>query len=538
MTQLDPAALEQRIKTDERFFVELCLSVMDKSTGTRVPFKLNGSQHWYEERKSSYDIILKARKLGFSTRIIASDIWACAFKRDQHAVLLSHDMDATVKLLKERVLPIAKSSLYPLKYIERADGLEFPDTNSRYYIGTAGTRKFGRGSDITRYHLSEFAHWKDPELITGVEEACLTGATGRIETTANGTNFFYLLWRKSKRGAARYKPIFVGWNLDPTYSIPGARLEMLNEEEAKLVEAYGLTHAQLAWRRQKINGMSRPELFAQEYPISDEEAFLTSGRMVFDWASLVQHERECAEPRWRGYIRLNGDRYEFNTISNGHLGLWVTPQRGHKYVIGADIAEGLADGAFSAAFVLDANTGEQVAEWHGHCSPDIFGEVLANMGWYYNNALVVPESWPGPGAVTMQKLLDMHYQNLHQRPAKANRTKEQRWGWETTARTRPQMIHGLATAMRDFLLKVRSQQLIDEMRNIVYDDRNDIVVQPGSFSDRVMAAAIAWAVAKEVGSGLHSGLPKFKHLEKAVRQEGGAVSAPKWRGPIYGVRGQ
>jgi hypothetical protein len=50
--------------------------------------------------------------------------------------------------------------------------LTFPKTNSMFYIGTAGSRKFGRGDMITDLHCSEVAYWEDPKsLITGLFQA-------------------------------------------------------------------------------------------------------------------------------------------------------------------------------------------------------------------------------------------------------------------------------------------------------------------------------------------------------------------------------
>jgi hypothetical protein len=530
------AKIFERLKTDEKFFIELCLSVIDRKSNRSIPFKLNSVQQVYEKKRTSFDMILKARKMGFSSRLIASDIWACAFKPNQHAILISHDKAATSMLLEERVKPMILSSKVPLGEVMRRDYIFFPQTNSRYYIGTAGTKKFGRGADITRYHLSETAHYEDPELITGIEEGCLDGAVGRMETTANGVNFFHKFWKQAVTGNSRYAPIFVPWWQDPDYCIPGATLNDLTEDEGKLIEAYKISHEQLAWRRAKIKNMTRPELFPQEYPSSPDESFLSSGRMVFDWVSLMRHEPICVEPRLTGFLRDNGEIVEFQPQLRGNLQIWETPERLHHYVIGADVAEGLQDGAYSAAFVLDVNTSSQVAEWHGHVPADRFADVLVKLGQYYNNALLVPESWPGPGSVTTLRILDTNYRNLWQRPARSNRNNpEQLWGWETTGRTRPLMMHSLSSAERDFSLTIKSKSLLDEMRSIVYDDGGDMAVQLGCFSDRVMACGIAWAVSRTISEGIHSGKPTLRAIEAAARGNS-AVTYPKWQGPRYGVR--
>lgn len=522
------------IAEHEACFIQCALSVVSKQ-GKTVPFIFNQVQKFYEKQKSRFDFILKSRKLGMSTRIIAGDIWACAFKKNQHAILLSHTDEAGTKLLEERVKPILRSSVIPLGAVERAGQIYFPATNSRYYIGTSGSKSFGRGDDITRYHLSEYAWWEKPTVITGIEEACIEGAVGRIETTANGTNFAQLDWRKASTGQSRYKPVFIPWFLDPDYSIPGGQIDGPDEIEKQLIEAYGLSQPQLAWRRDKIRSMTQPELFVQEYPSNAEEAFLSSGRMVFDWVSLIAHEKRCIEPRWVGGLRDMGDAITFQPNEQGNLKIWKSPVPRHTYVIGADIAEGLKDGAYSAAFVFDVGTSEQVAEWHGHIDADRFGDVLVLLGLYYNTALLAPEAWPGPGQVTIARIMQVGYSNVYKRAQRSNRTEDQSWGWQTDQSSKPQMIHSFAAAARDFNLVINSKDLLLEMRSLEYDEAGKIGPSLGCFSDRVMAAGIAWYTSRDIASRPINEAQKLKNIEGLVNRSGFA-SVPQWRGSRAGVR--
>ena len=60
---------------------------------------------------------------------------------------------------------------------------------------------------------------------------------------------------------------------------------------------------------------------------------------------------------------------------------WTAPELNHAYVMGVDTAEGLAHGDYSVIQVLDVNTGEQVAIWHGHIAPDLLAEEIKNTPW-------------------------------------------------------------------------------------------------------------------------------------------------------------
>ena len=60
----------------------------------------------------------------------------------------------------------------PTTKLANRNELSFPKTNSYFYIGTAGARKFGRGDTITHLHCSEIAFWQDPKsLVSGLYQA-------------------------------------------------------------------------------------------------------------------------------------------------------------------------------------------------------------------------------------------------------------------------------------------------------------------------------------------------------------------------------
>ncbi len=530
----DSDLILEKLRTDEKFFIELCLSVLDRKSGHMIPFKMNSVQEWYETQKTNFDIILKARKLGMSSRIIAGDIWACAFKQNQHAVLLSHDKHDTLVLLEERIKPMIRSSHFDLGATLYKDSIVFPKMNSRYYVGTAGTKRFGRGSDITRFHLSEAAHYESPDVITSVEEGCIEGAVGRLETTAFGNNFFQKIWSRAESKESRYNPVFIGWWRDPDYRILGSKITSYSEDEKKLIEAYQLTDDQLMWRREKLKAMNQPELFDQEYPSSASAAFLSSGRMAFDWVSLAKHLDQAKAPPWIGFIKDNGDSVQFQPQEHGNLHIWKHPQIRRKYVVGADVAEGFKEGCFSVASVIDIGSMEQVAEWHGHLAPDRFADVLMRIGSYYNNAVLAPESWPGVGAVTTARIVENGYRNLWRRPPKGRRTEpSQLYGWETTPKTRPKMIHSLVEATRDYKLIINSKGLVDEMRSMVYDDGGDIYPQTGCFSDRVFATGIAWMIAQELKDGTLGEVLHLRDIERGIENMSN-ISYPKFYGNRYG----
>ena len=537
--ELTPAALLKRVKEDPIFFIEKCFQIIDKSDNRLKRFKLNRIQKYYWENHSKFDYIIKSRKGGMSTFNIARFVHKCNFFDNKRAIMLTQNDDATVKMFRERVMPMVKNCLWPMNVkIKESEGMiEFLDTGSTFYIGTAGSKKFGRGSDITDYHLSEFAHWDDPEVLTAVEEALMDDAEGVIETTANGINFAHQLWKKAVQENSRYKAIFIPWILDDTYRLRGVQgFNDITNEEKDLIDLFHVDMEQIAWRRKKRKDMSQVELFPQEYPVTAEEAFISSSAMVFDWVSLIEHEKFCRHPGFRGFLKDLGEEIRYHPDNNGSLRIWKMPDKNHTYVIGADIAEGVKNGCFSTACVIDINEMEQVAEYHGHIPPDEFGDTLFNIGRFYNTGLLIPEAWPGVGAVTTQKLISLAYPNMWKREAGdySHKSKDQLYGWETTKKTKPLMIHRLSEGIKDFRLKIRSSALIDEMRSFVYDGES-MIPQEGCFSDRVIAVAIAWYIAHKYSQDLDSETKTFKDIYMRGNSQG-MVSVAHFKGGMYGTR--
>ena len=72
---------------------------------------------------------------------------------------------------------------------------------------------------------------------------------------------------------------------------------MMDGDEKKLAELYSLDVEQIGWRRAKISQLGSAEYFAQEYPVTPSEAFISSTFNSFMPANLViAARRETVEP--------------------------------------------------------------------------------------------------------------------------------------------------------------------------------------------------------------------------------------------------
>ena len=502
--------------------------------GVLVQFVYNLAQRLIVERGAghSFILVLKDRKRGISSQRFAQDLWRCSQFNNQHRILLTHTDEAAEKLLVEKILPLHDNCLLPLGGKRSGGMIYFRATNSRYYVGTAGSRTFGRGDDINGRHFSEYAWWESPDVVAGIDEAMVDGGDGLTETTCNGYNFFKKDWERAKRGESRDKAIFLPWMVGED-NIADATGLVTGGEESERARALGLTPGQIAWRRKKISEMRDPSLFPQEHPETDAQAFLSSGRPVFDWLGLQHAQSRCEPPKFRGFLVRKGNRIEFEDDNqNGQLRVWQLPRLGHVYCLGADIAEGIEGGAYSAAVVLDIGEGCQVAEWHGHLAPDLFGAELALLSAWFNQAVIIPEEWPGPGGVTKAKLLELDA-HVWQNPEKEE-SRGGHQGWETNGKTKPLMIGSLNAAIRDREFVLKSQDLIDECHAYRYTEGGAMEPSVGQFSDRLIAASIAWYTSRDMATRINMDrAPRINELGGPKR---GGTSVPKYQGPRLGVR--
>ena len=252
-------------------FIELIpkyFHIVNKSR-QEVVFNPNKVQVDFIDRMTEKNIILKARQMGFSSVILAMLTLRFIFKQNQQLVVISHETGATQKLM-DRVKFYIKSFerrhkvKVPLKYNSRAEMVN-EALNSSFYIGTAGSKSFGRGDTITALHLSEFAFYPNPEsILAGVLQALVPDGLLFVETTANGFNFFKTLWDEAdERGL---KAFFYGpeWMYDKKF---------LDQKKKEL-----------------------KRLYSQEYPSTPNEAFLTSGESYFDKDALQFYNSHSQDP--------------------------------------------------------------------------------------------------------------------------------------------------------------------------------------------------------------------------------------------------
>lgn len=496
-------AVRRRFLNDFSFYCEKAMKIRTKE-GEITPFVLNRAQVILRDLIEAQIkatgmvrvIILKARQMGLSTAIGARLYFRVSQRKAAKAIVVTHHADSTRALfdMTKRFHDECPEVLRPqTRYSSRRE-LQFHLLNSGYSVATAGGDSIGRGETFTHAHLSELAFWPKVNAeanFNGLMQAIpdVPGTEVFIESTANGVSgLFHETWKNAVNGTNGFIPVFLPWFFEPKYRLPAPVDFCRTPEEDEMLLRHadeGLTdNDQLQFRRQKIATVGL-ELFQQEYPATADEAFLTSGRPVFD--SRILSGIEPMEPLEK--LALEGE--EWNPHSRGELLTYVPLDPSSRYVIAADVGMGVKRD-FSVAQVLD-NKKRQVAVWRGQVDPDYYATILLHLGRRYNDARIGVES-NNHGILTCVRLgKDFAYPDFYQDTI-YDKTIDQettRLGFSTNVKTKPLVIDQLRASLREGEITLHDRTTLEEMRSFIVTETGAMEADKGCHDDCVMSLAIA-----------------------------------------------
>ncbi len=468
------------------------LQIRDRR-GALILLKPNEAQKQFARQRSNRNMILKARQVGMTTYIAARFFLATILRPGTVSLQVAHSLESAQQIFRivHRFLAHLPVGLGRVVTTDRSNvrELAFARFDSRYIVDTAGNRNAGRGLTVHNLHASEVALWPGDahETMAGLLASVPPGGTVELESTPNGAGgYFYSEWTRctSGRDGQPFRSHFFPWWIEPQYRselLPGESLEPLSADEKGLVEREGLTLEQIRYRRHLRETFG--DFAPQEFVESPSECFLMSGRPVFDLA--VIHARLPALPP------------PAQAASNGAELVWFPPQRGRSYVIGADVAEGTAGGDFSAAVVLDLETGLQCAELLARWPLHRFAEELARLGRRFNDALIAVERNNQGHAILYALAHQLGYPRIYRHADSDGLSKP---GWPMNAQTKSPAITGLDRMLRDAPKAFASARLLEQCRGYVYHQDGETGARPGEHDDLVIAMAIALAVRKQGGA--------------------------------------
>jgi hypothetical protein len=448
--------------------------------GWTAPLKANAAQQAFERRRGEQNIVLKARQMGLTT-------WAAArffLKTITHPGTLTlevaHTREAAEEIFRivHRFVDWLPEELRegPLRTSRtNVRQIVFPEMDAQYRVVSAGDRNAGRGLTVQNLHCSELARWPGDaaETLAGLRAAMAPGAELILESTPDGVGgCFHEEWQKAaETGMVRH---FFPWWMEQRYRTAAVEEASLTEEERALMAKKHLDLEQIGFRRQiraNFRGLAR-----QEYAEDAECCFLASGNSVFELAAIE--------------ARLGTAPEAVERRRNGELEIWLPPLKGKEYVVAVDPAGGGSEGDYSAAQVLELETGLQCAEFAGHVGGLELARLVTELAAEYNQAwLVVERNNHGSGVLALAETV-CGYRRIYWQGGQA--------GWLTTSMSRPAVLGRLDAGLVERPERFQSRKLLGECRSFVRMPDGRTGARAGTHDDRVMAMAIGLGARAEL----------------------------------------
>lgn len=405
-------------------------------------------------------VVLKARQLGVSWLAAIYVLWSAMRAEGQSVLLISKGQDDADKLMQKVAFIYHSLPDWKPRATVKTRSLRFPSINSEIESMPA-SEGVGRSRTATLIVLDEHGHQPNANSIfLSIKPAVEKGQIISI-STANGVGALHsrlYMDAKNSGGANGWTAVFI-----PAHMKPGRTGDWRLKARAEAV------------------GMSDGE-FEQEYPERDIDAFLATGRPVFSHQDLG-----------RQVVEAPTDIHEHGAFQH----IYRRPEAGHRYVIGADVAEGLIAGDWSSASVHDRDTGEQVAMLRGHWTPDFYAERIDRLARAYGAFATAENPYTvligvernNHGHATILRLSQL--QQVPGTPYAIFRAKDRKYGWLTTPASRPVLVDQLEQAIRTGEVKLHDAETVDQFSKFSWNEQNKPEAQQGFHDDDVIAVGIA-----------------------------------------------
>lgn len=279
---------------------------------------------------------------------------------------------------------------------------------------------------------SEFANYPDATSVFNSTNQALPDmgdVYAVVESTANGVSgvgeAFYNLWKKSskewddfKTGKTHnfdgYRPVFLPWYVMSEYQKPlidgkltgidnidfgseETKREFLQTEQM-LMDEYGVPIEGINWYRYCIKEKCSYSLSEARryYPTFPKDAFLSTDNGFFDNTKLyaIQKKYEDNPPEFTtGYLDSSSGDLVFEEDRFGNLDIIEMPDPTYmnRYIVSLDPSTGVEEGDYAPMKVYDRLNQRWVARWYGREDEDKLAEIFMDLGYFYNEALLIPE---------------------------------------------------------------------------------------------------------------------------------------------------
>tara|TARA_R100000008_G_scaffold47710_4_gene28249 strand:- start:772 stop:2388 length:1617 start_codon:yes stop_codon:yes gene_type:complete len=423
-----------------------------------IPFKTYDFQTQLLKDFNDYrfNVILKARQLGISTITAGYVVWMMLFHKDKNILVMATKFGTAANLVK-KVKAIMKNlpDWLSIASIEIDNRTSFELTNGSQIKASSTSADAGRSEALSLLVLDEAAHIDGlDDLWTGLYPTLSTGGRCIALSTPNGVgNWFHKAYTEAEQSANDFYPTRLPWDIHPDRD--------------------------LEWFEKETRNMSRRQI-AQELECN----FNTSGDTVIHPDDIKRILEYTKEPRHK-------------TAFDRNFWIWEECQPDSTYLMVADVARG--DGKdYSVFHIVKLETMEVVAEYQGKLAPDVFANMLNQVGREYGGCMLVVEN-NSIGHTVLTKLSEMEYPNIYHSIKATHEYIDQYQaesmnsavpGFTNSMKTRPLIVAKLEEFIRNKLITIYSNRLANELKTFIWHNGRPQAMRSYN-DDLVMALAIA-----------------------------------------------
>ena len=423
-----------------------------------IPFKTYDFQTQLLKDFNDYrfNVILKARQLGISTITAGYVVWMMLFHKDKNILVMATKFGTAANLVK-KVKAIMKNlpDWLTIASIEIDNRTSFELTNGSQIKASSTSADAGRSEALSLLVLDEAAHIDGlDDLWTGLYPTLSTGGRCIALSTPNGVgNWFHKTYTESEQSANDFYPTRLPWDIHPDRN--------------------------LEWFEKETRNMSRRQI-AQELECN----FNTSGDTVIHPDDIKRIIDYAKEPRHK-------------TAFDRNFWIWEEHDSSSTYLMVADVARG--DGKdYSVFHIIKLETMEVIAEYQGKLAPDLFANMLNEIGREYGGCMLVVEN-NSIGHTVLSKLSDLNYPNIYHSIKATHEYIDQYQaeslssavpGFTNSMKTRPLIVAKLEEFIRNKLITIYSNRLANELKTFIWHNGRPQAMRSYN-DDLVMALAIA-----------------------------------------------
>lgn len=501
---------------DKEWRLNHLYKIIDKE-GNLSTFKFNEAQAYFHKHRHTRNVIPKARQLGITTYKAIYMLDDVLFNPNFKAVLIAHDYKSMTEIFEKVQIAWEQFPKDIKNYVgweERTDNKNQLKFNNYSSFTVALSTRSGT---VNHLHISEFGKIckeypdKAKEILRGSIPSVVPNGIVDIESTVEESGgYFREFYDNAFTNASNtttskdFKRFFFPWTMEKKYQIPDDQTQYIHKELPQEFLTYqiqhNLTNNQICWYYKTMtNDHLDWDGMKKEYPTTADEAFESSNATYFDKQLILHRIQNDVQPP----IRIFSDWKIFDTYN---------PK--HRYAIGADPAEGVGRDHAAAVIIDFANrlpnyqiVPKVVATYKSNITDPIeFAFSLADTGRMYGSCIIAPER-NNHGHTVIGKLKEI-YGTIYKQVVKDRIDDKEvdRYGWLTTAATKPTLLSELRSAVHNNELIIPDSDLLNELLNYGDEDYKRIKNDPTvtNHFDMVMALAIAWEMRHYAIDSFHS----------------------------------